>query len=155
MGEVTESIHIRGRIDRVFEALTDPMRGSEWNPAITGIHGITPGPVRVGTQWTQSTLIAGRPIELVCRISQLDAPYLGVLEVSGDQRGKITTRCTEGDGGTHVTQTLEFTPPGGLFGQMAGGLIGNALRREMVRTMERQRSVLEQEFEVERESRTS
>ena len=155
MAEVTESIDIRAPTDRVFAALTDPWRGSEWNPAITGIQDITPGPVRIGTQWTQSTHIAGRPIQLVCRITELQAPFLGVLDVSGDQQGKITTRCAEVPGGTRVTQTLEFVPPGGIFGQMAGGFIGNGLRREMVRTMERQRSVLEQEFGAERESRTS
>jgi hypothetical protein len=68
-----------------------------------------------------------------------------VLEVSGDQRGKITTQCSEIDGGTRVTQTLDFTPPGGIFGQMAGGMIANAIRREMIRTMDRQRNIIEEE----------
>lgn len=142
-------------IDRVFAALTDPRRGSDWNPAITGIHGVTPGPAQVGTQWNQSTLIGGREINLVCRITQLNPPTYGVLEISGDQRGTITTHCAPLGAGTRVTQTLNFVPPGGIFGQMAGGFLSNALRREMSRTMERQRMIIEAEAGPTRESRSS
>jgi uncharacterized protein YndB with AHSA1/START domain len=155
MGEITESVDIMAPIDHVFAALTDPRRGPEWNPAITGIEGLTPGPSQVGTQWNQSTLVAGRAIKLMCKITRLEPPTYGVLEISGDQRGTITTHCTPTTGGTRVTQTLDFVPPGGIFGQMAGGFLSNALRREMMRTMERQRAVLESEAGAERESRTS
>lgn len=155
MAEIRESIDIKAPIDRVFSALTDPNRGPEWNLAITGIQGVSPGPVRVGTQWNQSTTIGGRPVQLVCRITQLDPPTFGVLEVSGDQRGKITTHCSEIAGGTRVTQTLEFVPPGGIFGGLASGFISNALRREMARTMDRQRTILEEENAGQRGSRTS
>lgn len=155
MGEITESVDIMAPIGRVFAALTDPNRGQDWNPAITGLEGITPGPTHVGTQWIQLTLIGGREMKLRCTITQLDPPTYGVLEVSGDQRGSITTHCSPINGGTRVTQTLNFVPPGGIFGQMAGGFLSNALRREMIRTMERQRSILESEAEAPRESRTS
>jgi uncharacterized protein YndB with AHSA1/START domain len=155
MGEITESVDIMAPIDRVFAALTDPHRGQDWNPAVTGIEGITPGPPRVGTEWIQSTLIGGRELKLVCTITQLEAPTYGVLEVSGGQRGSITTHCSPIDGGTRVKQVLAFVPPGGIFGQMAGGFVSNAIRREMMRTMERQRDIIEAESGAQRESRTS
>lgn len=155
MGEITETIDIMAPIDQVFAALTDPRRGPEWNPAITGIDGITPGTSHPGTQWNQATLIGGKSIKLVCKITQLQPPNYGVLEVSGDQRGTITTNCSVINGGTRVTQTLKFVPPGGIFGQMAGGFITNSIRREMIRTMERQRSIIESEAGPQRESRTS
>jgi uncharacterized protein YndB with AHSA1/START domain len=155
MGEITESVDIMAPIDRVFAALTDPHRGQDWNPAITEIEGITPGPVHSGTQWIQSTLIGGREIKLECTITRLDPPTYGVLEVTGGQRGSIATHCTPINGGTRVTQILSFVPPGGIFGQMAGGFVSNALRREMMRTMERQRTIIEAESGAQRESRTS
>jgi uncharacterized protein YndB with AHSA1/START domain len=155
MGQITESIDIRAPIDRVFAALTDPSRGADWNPAITEISGITPGPTALGTTWHQSTVMGGRTVNLVCRVTRLDAPHLGVLEVTGDQRGQITTRCVETADGTRVTQTLDFVPPRGVLGGLAGGFISSALRREMVRSMERQRTVIEEESRLERESRTS
>jgi uncharacterized protein YndB with AHSA1/START domain len=155
MGEISETVDIMAPIDRVFAALTDPRRGSDWNPAITGIDGITPGPTKPGTRWNQSTLIGGREIKLVCTITELQPPSYGVLEVSGEQRGTITTHLLAIDEGTRVTQTLKFVPPGGIFGQMAGGFLSNALRREMMRTMERQRTIIEAESGPQRESRTS
>jgi uncharacterized protein YndB with AHSA1/START domain len=145
MGQIQETLDIRAPIDRVFAALTDPSRASDWNPAVKNAQGAPTGPAHVGTQWNQSAIVAGRPVNLVCRITGLEAPTYGVLEVSGDQRGTITTRCSEIDGGTRVTQTLDYTPPGGIFGQMAGGMIANAIRREMIRTMERQRTIIEEE----------
>jgi uncharacterized protein YndB with AHSA1/START domain len=145
MGQIQETIDIKAPIDRVFAALTDPSRASDWNPAVKNVQGVPAGPAHLGTQWNQSTIVAGRPVSLVCRITKLEAPNYGVLEFSGDQRGKITTQCSEIDGGTRVTQTLDFTPPGGIFGQMAGGMIANAIRREMIRTMDRQRNIIEEE----------
>lgn len=145
MGQIQETLEIKAPIDRVFAALTDPSRASDWNPALKNAQGAPAGPARAGTQWNQSAVVAGRTVNLTCRITKLEAPTYGVLEVSGDQRGTITTQCSEIDGGTRVTQTLDFTPPGGIFGQMAAGMISNAVRREMIRTMERQRTIIEEE----------
>ena len=67
------------------------------------------------------------------------------MEVSGQYRGKIQTICQEVDGATRVTQRLEFTVPGGVFGRMASGVAGSAIRRELAQGMERQRIALERE----------
>jgi uncharacterized protein YndB with AHSA1/START domain len=139
-------MHIRAPIDQVFSALTDPRRAAEWNPAVTSMEDVPTGPATQGTQWRQTMMVGGRPVRVTCTISTLEPPTHGVLTVSGDQQGQITTDCSQQDGGTRVVQTLDFVPPGGLFGQMAGGFISNALRREMVRTMDRQRMTLEAEF---------
>jgi uncharacterized protein YndB with AHSA1/START domain len=155
MGQIRETIDIKAPIDRVFTALTDPSRASDWNPAVTNVQGVGAGPVQSGTQWSLSAMVAGRTVNLVCRITRLEPPAWGVLEVTGDHRGKITTQCSEIAGGTRVIQTLDFTPPGGILGQMAGGMISNAIRREMMRTMERQRGIIEQESHAESGSRTS
>ncbi len=154
MGQLQESVFIRAPIGRVFPALTDPRRATQWNPAVVGVENVSAGPPSVGSQWTQDTVVGGRTLQLTCRITRLESPTFGVLEITGDQQGKITTQCAELDGGTQVTQTLEFVPPGGLFGQMAGSFITNALRREMIRTMERQRSVIEAEYEEARRSQS-
>ena len=155
MGQIQETVDIKAPIDRVFAALTDPSRASEWNPAVKNVQDLRAGPAQLGTQWNQSAIVAGRPVSLVCRITELKAPTYGVLEVSGDQNGKITTQCSEIDGGTRVIQTLDFTPPGGIFGQVAGGMITNAIRREMIRTMDRQRTIIEDESRAQSGSAAS
>ncbi|HEX6508205.1 MAG TPA: SRPBCC family protein, partial [Chloroflexota bacterium] len=145
MPTIQENIDIRAPIDKVFAALIDPRRGPEWNPNLVRVEDVEAGPARAGTEWRQTTMVAGRPINLNCRVTKLDAPKFGVLEVTGDHQGSVTTMCEERDGMTRVTQTLQYNLPRGMFGQMAGGFIANALRREMVRTMDRQRTILERE----------
>lgn len=155
MAEIVERVDIRAPIDRVFAAITDPERAQDWNNNVLEVRDISPRPVQPGTEWTQTTMMAGRPVELRCRIARYERPYHGVLEVAGDHAGTITTICEEASGGTRVTQRLKFQPPGGLFRGLAGGFITNAVRRELKYTMDRQRMILEREYGATRGPGTS
>ena len=145
MPKVEHTIDIRAPIDRVFPALTDPRRSSEWNPNIIDVSQISSNPIGEGTTWRQVMSIAGRPANLLCRVVQFRPPYEGILQITGDQRGQTCTRCMAIDGGTRVTQSLEFTLPGGLLGKAMEGMVRSQLQRELERTMERQRVALERE----------
>ena len=145
MAQIRESVDIRAPIDRVFAALTDPRRGPDWNPNLIDVRDIAPEPLGPGTVWKQTAMVAGRPMDLICRVTRLDPPRYGVLEITGAQEARVTTECSEADGVTHVTQTLEYRPPRGMFGRLAGSFVSNALRREIVRSMDRQRTILEAE----------
>ena len=145
MPVVEDTIDIRAPIDRVFEALTDPRRGPEWNPNIVDVQMLSGMPIGEGTSWRQVTVMLGRPTNLLCRITRYRAPHEGLLEVSGAYGGRIWTLCEENGGVTRVTQRLEYEIPGGALGRMAAGLAGTAIRREMVKGMQRQRETLERE----------
>jgi uncharacterized protein YndB with AHSA1/START domain len=142
---VKESVDIRAPIDRVFATITDPRRSGDWNPNVVGIEGLSEGAVRQGTSWTQYVLIAGRRARLTCRISAYRAPFAGVLDISGDQNAVVSTRCEATGGMTRVTQTLDFKPPGGRLGALAGGTLTPVLHREVKRALERARAAIEQE----------
>jgi uncharacterized membrane protein len=141
--QVRETTDIRAPRDVVFEAITDPRRTMEWNPNIVDLRDVQGIPVGVGSHWIQATRIAGRMLELQCRIVRWEPPAIGVLEVSGPQQAVITTECVSIAGGTRVVQTIDFKPPGGLIGAMAGGLIGQQLMRELRGSMKRQKAALE------------
>jgi uncharacterized protein YndB with AHSA1/START domain len=143
---VEESIDIRAPAALVFLALTDPRRGREWNTSITEIRDVTGLPVQVGTTWTQVVTMMGRAMTLHCRVIEFDPPRGGVIEVSGDQRGRLWTRCQEHGGVTRVTQGMDFVPPGGALGRLGMGLARGMISRELNKTLTRQRAVLEQEF---------
>lgn len=145
MTTVQQSTRISAPIERVFEAITDPRRGPDWNNNIVEVTGVSPLPVGVGTSWHQVVVMAGRPMRLQCRVAEMRPPYGGVVEVSGDQQGRLWTECRAVPGGTEVTQGMDFTPPGGALGRI-GATIGRGLiERELRRTLERQRAVLEAE----------
>jgi uncharacterized membrane protein len=153
--QVRETIDIRAPQDTVFNAITDPRRTMEWNPNIIDLKGLKGVPVGVGSTWIQTTSIAGRPLALNCRVARWDAPRLGVLDVSGSQQATITTECVPVSGGTRVVQTIDFTPPGGFLGAMAGGLIGQQLARELRTSLQRQKTTLERELGGASGSRTA
>lgn len=145
MPEVRESIDIRAPIERVFAIVTDPHRGMEWNPNILDVQNVSTSTPGEGTTWQQTTVMLGRPTQLQCRITRFHPPRDGVLEITGQYRARITTRCEEVDGATRVTQILEFVPPGGPLGKMAANFIKPTLHRELSETLNRQRESLESE----------
>jgi uncharacterized membrane protein len=145
MTKVIETIDIRAPQDFVFAAITDPRRTMDWNSNIVELGRLSENPPRPGTTWSQTAVMAGRPAKLNCRISAWNPPEIGVLDISGDQTAKVTIRCTSAGSATCVEQTIDFKPPGGLIGAVAGNLIAQQVRRELRKTLQRQRDVLEAE----------
>jgi hypothetical protein len=143
--QVIETIDIRAPQDVVFGAITDPRRTMEWNSNIVEFGDLSEYPAQLGTSWSQTAVMAGRPARLNCRISAWNPPGIGVLDISGDQTAKVTTRCSRSDGATHVEQTIDFKPPGGLIAAVTGNLIAQQLRRELRKTLLRQKDALEAE----------
>jgi uncharacterized membrane protein len=129
----------------VFDAITDPKRGSQWNPNILEVSSLTNYPVREGTTWKQKTVMLGRPVQLNCRIASLQPPHRGVLHVSGLQAATITTSCRAIPGGTKVTQEIDFQVPGGRLGSMAAKLITPRMQEELAETLVRLKEIVERE----------
>lgn len=145
MARVEHTVDIKAPIDQVFAALTDPKRAPEWNNNVVEVRDVSDYPVKKGSSWRQTTLVVGRKVDLMCRVTGLDPPHLGLLEVSGPQQARISTTCEERGGYTLVTESIEFEPPGGIAGRLAAGLMRSTVHRELAQTMERQREILERE----------
>lgn len=144
MAKVEEVNTIHAPIEEVFAALTDPRRAMEWNPSILEVRDIS-GPLQEGTTWRQTAVLAGKRAQLDCRVSAYQPPHRGVIEVTGGQQGRVWTQCEPVEGGTRVTQGIEFALPGGLLGGLAAGPITGMVRGELQRAMRRQRETLEAE----------
>jgi uncharacterized membrane protein len=144
MPTVEHTVKIRAPIEAVFTAATDPKRAPEWNPNVIEVRDVT-YPLQEGSTWKQITVVMGRQVTLNCRVVRFGPPHEGDLEVSGDLRGRIWTRCQSDGTETQVTQGIEFEPPGGSLVRMAAGLLRPTVQRELKQSMERQRTTLEQE----------
>jgi uncharacterized protein YndB with AHSA1/START domain len=142
---VQETVDIAAPIEEVFAGITDPARSPEWSTEVIDVRDLSDRPVQEGTTWEQVVRLAGRHVHFQCRVAELRPPYEGVLQISGDHQGRISTRCEPTEAGTRVTQEIEFVPPGGMLGRLAGGLLGPAVKWELRRTMERMRETLEKE----------
>jgi uncharacterized membrane protein len=146
VARASQSITIRAPRDVVFGAVTDPRRTMEWNTNIVEMSNLSEHPARLGTTWSQTAMLAGIATQLRCRIVHWDPPTAGVLDISGGQSARVTTECRDVDGATRVVQTVDFTPPGGVLGAIAAGLIAKQISGELAKALKRQQATLEQEF---------
>lgn len=145
MLRIEKSIGIQAPIEYVFRALTDPARGPEWNPNILDVKHVSDTTIGRGTTWQQTMVMMGRPVELQCEIVQYDPPERGLLQISGGQEASVLTKCERQGDATKVTQVLEFTPPGGKLGMLAGRAFLPRLEHEIWQGMQRQQDILERE----------
>ncbi len=145
MTAVEQSIDIHAPLDRVFDAVTDPRRAPEWNPDIVEFGDFSGYPVHPGTTWRQTVVVMGRRMRLVCRVAEYNAPDVGVIEITGDQHGRVWTRCQAVDGVCRLTQGMEFTLPGGFLGRLGAGFVKGRIEQELYGTMLRQKQAMETE----------
>jgi hypothetical protein len=143
MTVVEESIDITGPIASVFATVTDPRRAPEWNPSVVEVDNFSGYPIQPGTTWEQVVMVLGKPMRLLCRVTEYAAPHSGVIEVSGAQRGRIWTRCQALGDVTRVTQGMDFIPPGGMLGRLGVSVMKGRIQQELYKTMIRQRDALE------------
>jgi uncharacterized protein YndB with AHSA1/START domain len=155
MARVEDSVDIRAPIEIVFAAVTDPRRSLDWNPTLVDVSNMTGLPPAVGTSWRQIANYVGRRVTLDCRIAEYNPPHEGVLDISGDYAGRIVTLCESVQGATRLVQTIEFEPPGGIAGRLAMAVIQPVIKREIDRTLTRQREILEREAGTSDGSETS
>ncbi len=144
MPTVQRSIDINAPIGDVFAAATDPNRGPEWNPNIQQVEAMA-APIGEGSQWRQTAVAMGRPVQLTCTVARFQPPSYGELVISGEQQGRTITRCEELDGITRLTQALEFVMPGGMLGRVVSGMAENMLGRELDQSLRRIKMTLELE----------
>ena len=145
MTVVEASIDIKAPIRPVFEAVTDPRRGADWNPHIIHTRDVQL-PLAVDATWHQTAMMAGRRLNVTCRVTKYDPPTYGEMEVSGDQMARMWVRCEDVGGTTRLTHGIDFEAPRRAFGMIAGRLLQGVVRRELSATLRREREVLEREY---------
>jgi hypothetical protein len=87
----------------------------------------------------------GRPVALTCTVARFEPPRQGELAITGDQKGRVVTRCDEVESGTRLTQIVDFTMPGGMLGRLVGGMAESMLGRELDQSLHRIKVTLELE----------
>ncbi|MGI8968448.1 MAG: SRPBCC family protein [Chloroflexota bacterium] len=146
MPSVEESIDIPAPVDRVFPVITDPRRSLEWSSSIASVRDISDDPVHEGSTWRQTAMVVGREVEMTCTITTWEPPNRGILAITGDQRGQVTTICRPDGDGTRVTQVLDYEVPHGIAGGVFNLVAGNLLHRELSQSLGRMRDAMVREM---------
>lgn len=123
MSHIQETVTIAAPMQQVWDFITHTSNLTRW--AAEEIEEATGDAMEVGTAWTEKLPVAGRSLDVTWRIHEVDAPtrlaFAGATPGGGKARGSHTLR--DAPGGTEMTTEIEFTLPGGVFGQVADKLI--------------------------------
>ncbi|HUS14737.1 MAG TPA: SRPBCC family protein [Chloroflexia bacterium] len=123
MAHLREMITIAAPIGTVWEFITHTSRLTAW--AAEAIEEATGDAMAVGTAWTEKLHVAGRVLDVTWRIHEMQAPtqlaYVGATPGGGSAQGSHTLE--EVPGGTQMTTEIEYTLPGGVFGEVADRLV--------------------------------
>lgn len=117
--------------DRVFDALTDLERASEWMPGYVAIEKQTEGPFGVGTEWRETRKMFGRDATEYFEVTEHERPSRMSVRVDGSRgtsgKGEFIFEYTlvpKGESETEVTLRGEIRrlgPLSGLLGRLMAG----------------------------------
>jgi carbon monoxide dehydrogenase subunit G len=133
--EVRESIDLPAAPEEVFDLLMDVDRLGDWVTAHRAIVDEPPGPLSVGSSFTQKLRLAGVSFKVGWEVTRLDRPRL--VEWRGKGPGGSDARVCyslAGNGtGTRFDYVNEFRLPGGKLAQVAGKAVGEGRARSEAR----------------------
>lgn len=129
MARIHGSTVIARPVEEVFDAVADERNEPTYNPRMTSVAKLTPGPIGVGTRWRATLLAGGRPVVATLRVTEYAPPYrLGCATTM--ERAVITGRLTfdREPAGTRMTWSWELRPRGLM--RLATPLIAFVGRRQ-------------------------
>jgi carbon monoxide dehydrogenase subunit G len=127
----------------VFGYLTDVDCVEEWQPATEEIRRETEGQVGVGSRWTQVLRLMGRTIESRIEVTEHEPDSRFAIRTSGGPVNFHVVHVLEplGEGRTRLRVEGEGEA-GGLL-KLGEGMVVRAAERELRRSFERLKAVLE------------
>ena len=134
MAHIEHKCIIKVPIEYTFDYVVNPANRPQWLDKVLEVKDISPGPVGVGTSWNEKQKVAGRIIEFVAKITELDRPrkYAMNMVIPGGKGILVTTFEPENDG-TLMTRVLDYTLPGAFFGQLAEKLLFDRFVKKSLR----------------------
>jgi carbon monoxide dehydrogenase subunit G len=141
---VERSIDLDAPREDVYRLLMDASRLGEW-VTIHERFEDAPHELSQGAQMTQRLKVAGQRFTVRWRVTEDDRPARVKWEGRGPARttARVVYDLEERDGGTRFSYVNEYQLPGGAAGRMAGRAVSAAAGREVERSLERLKGVLE------------
>jgi carbon monoxide dehydrogenase subunit G len=142
---IETSVEIDRPPEEVYRLVMDPSRLHEWVSIHHDVLEAPSGGLKQGSTMTQSLKVAGQRFKVRWRVVEDDSPRRVVWEGNGPvwTRARVVYDFDERDGGTRFSYANEYELPGGAAGRMAGRYVGRAAQREMARSLERLKGVVE------------
>ncbi|HET9455868.1 MAG TPA: SRPBCC family protein [Candidatus Limnocylindrales bacterium] len=149
MSHLSTTIHVDASPEVVFDILSDPVRGTEWQTMLGELGDVSGRPGGIGSSFTGFYRVAGRRLESRFVVTAAERPTL--FQLAGTTRGgwtRWTTLLEPMGRGCEVRVSLEYELPGEIVGGLFGILTGTRLQAELDRTYDNLRALAEAEAEV-------
>ena len=148
MGHLKHSIHIDAPVDKVGEFTEDPHNWATFMVGMSEPDKIT-GDVGLGTQVDFTIVMAGVHLHETVRAAEdrrdPDGGGHWRGEFTGSSSGWMTMDFKPENGGTLVTQEMEYTVPGSVLGKVVDRLIFEKMaERDMLHSLENLKLLMEE-----------
>lgn len=146
MSHLSTTIHVDASPEDVFDILSDPVRGPEWQTMLGELGDVSGRPGGIGSSFTGFYRVAGRRLESRFVVTASERPTL--FQLAGTTRGgwtRWTTLLEPMGPGCEVRVSLEYELPGEIVGGLLGMLTGTRLQTELDRTYDNLRTLAETE----------
>jgi carbon monoxide dehydrogenase subunit G len=143
--KIERETHIAAPPKRVYEVVMDPRRLTDWVSIHDSLEEAPEGKLEKGSTLTQKLRLAGRAIKVRWTVVE-DEPCRSVKwEGKGPahSRAAVTYSFDEEEGGTNFVYCNEYHLPGGPLGAMAGPAVKRVTGREVDKTLENLKQLLE------------
>jgi hypothetical protein len=146
MSHLSTAVHVDASPEIVFDIISDPARGPEWQTLVGELGEIAGRPGGVGSSFVGHYRLAGRRLEGRFVVTAAERPTLHQL--AGTTRGgwaRWTTLIEPAEEGCDVRASLEYELPGEIIGGLFGILTGNRLQAELDRSYDNLQRLAEAE----------
>jgi len=142
---VEHSARIAAAPEDIFDVLTDASRLEQWVTIHERLVAAPLGPLKKGSELTQLLKLAGRGFKVHWTVVESDRPRRVVWSGRGPVRSKASvTYELDPDGtGTYFSYANEYDLPGGPVGKLAGPMVTRVTTRELERSLEKLRKLVE------------
>lgn len=143
--KVERSIQIAAPPEDIYHVVMDPRRLGDWVSIHDSLPSAPKGELRSGSELTQRLRLARRCFTVRWKVTEDDPPRRVVWDGRGPlrTRARVVYELSERDGGTRFSYENVFDLPGGAAGRLAGRGFGRTAEREMRRSLDRLKGLME------------
>jgi hypothetical protein len=124
MAHIEHKTLIKTTLEEAFDFIVEPANRPNWIGSVMEVTNVSGSPIGVGTSWNEKQKVAGRLLEYVCTITELERPRKWAMEMVmlGVKNRLANTFETENDR-IRMTLIIDYTLPGSFLGQIADWIL--------------------------------
>jgi carbon monoxide dehydrogenase subunit G len=143
--KVERTVQIAAPPERVYEIVMDPERLADWVTIHHHLEDAPNGQLKEGSKLTQCLKLAGKKFNVRWTVVENNPCIRVVWEGRGPvaSHARVVYEFSGDGGGTTFSYLNEYDLPGGALGRVAGRAVARVTEKELQRTLQRLKSLVE------------